>query len=52
MGLENANEFLKYKTLSEPKVIKLKKQCEDHDTRMDEIASDLIKYKSEHFTKK
>ena len=52
MGLENANEFLKYKTLSEPRVTKLKKQCEDHNTRMDEIASNLIKYKSENFTKK
>ena len=52
MGLENANEFLKFKTLSEPGVTKLKKQCEDYDTRMDEIASKIIKYKSENFTKK
>ena len=52
MGLENANEFLKYKTLSEPRVTKLNKQCEDYDSRMDEIASELIKYKSTNFIKK
>ena len=52
MGLENATEFLKYKTLSEPRVLKLKKQCEDHDNRMDEITSDLITYRSTNFIKK
>ena len=52
MGLENATEFLKYKTLSEPRVLKLKKQCEDHDNRMDKITSDLVTYKSTNFIKK
>ena len=52
MGLENANEFLKFKTLSDSGVTKLKKQCEEYDTEMDNIASKIIKYKSENFTKK
>ena len=52
MGIENANEFLKFKTLSDSGVTKLKKQCEEYDTKMDNIASKIIKYKSENFTKK
>ena len=52
MGLENANEFLKFKTLSDSGVTKLKKQCEEYDTEMDNIALKIIKYKSENFTKK
>ena len=52
MGLENADEFLKLKNLSDSDVTKLKKQCEEFDTSMDEIASKIIKHKSENFTKK
>ena len=52
MGLENATKFLKYKTLSEPRVLKLNKQCEDYDNRMDKITSDLITYRSTNFIKK
>ena len=52
MGLENADEFLKLKNLSDSDVTKLKKQCGEFDTSMDEIASKIIKHKSENFTKK
>ena len=52
IGLENANEFLECKTLSEPRIIILKKQCEDHDNKMAEITADLVKYKSREFMKK
>ena len=52
MGLENADEFLKLKNLSDADVIKLKKQCGDFDTSMDGIAAKIIKHKSENFTKK
>ena len=51
-GLEDANEFLKFKTLAEPRIDKMKAQCDAHDTSMDNTKAELIKYKSDYFTKK
>ena len=52
VGLENAKEFLDCKTLSDPRVEILKKQCEDHDNKMTKITEDLLTYKSKEFMKK
>ena len=51
-GLEDANEFLKFKHLDEPRITKMKAQCDAHDTSMDNTKAELIKYKSKHFTRK
>ena len=52
VGLENAKEFLDCKTLSDPRVEILKKQCEDHDNKMAKITEDLLTYKTKEFMKK
>ena len=40
------------KTLSDPRVKILKKQCKDHDNKMTKITEDLLTYKSKEFMKK
>merc|ERR1712081_34166 len=51
-GLDDANEFLKYKHLDEPSINQMREQCTDHDKSLDKIKADLFKYKSDNFTKK
>ena len=51
-GLDDANEFLKFKHLDEPRMNQMKDQCAEHDKSLDKIKADLFKYKSDNFTKK